>query len=217
VQAFSLPSIGNLETLGVLFSLLPGLITFILYRSLTAKGKKVGAVDAILHGLAYTLVVHGIWSGLTSLGSLIPTPDIFGLTASAVYLALVLAFLSNNGQLYGWLRKLNLTQETSWSSVWESSFREFRNSDGEYVVIEFKDGRRILGAIRGFSNEQGNGHIVLQKSKWLHANEEQPEQPGMILVSAGDVSTIQFLPSESGESLEQEDPTPTPTSSGVTG
>ena len=95
------------------------------------------------------------------------------------------------------------------------SFREFRNSDGEYVVVEFKDGRRILGAIRGFSNEQGNGHIVLQKSKWLHANEEQPEQPGMILVSAGDVSTIQFLPSQSGESHDQEDPTPA--SSGVTG
>ena len=189
-----LPSMPSLDSLGVLFALLPGLITLLLVRSLTVRGRKLDPAEAILHALAYTLLVHAIWAVLTGIGSFLPTPDLVGLSLCAVGLGLVLSWLTNSGAIYKALRAARLTREASWPSIWESAFKEFRATIGEYAVFEFKDGRRLLGAIRAFSAHQNEGHIYLDRPRWIDSDEAQPEQPGTILVNASDISFVQFLP-----------------------
>ncbi len=188
------PSISIGGSVGLLFQLLPGLITFLVVRWLTARGRKIETAEAILHGLAYTLVVHAIWSFLTAIGSLIPTPDLMGLSLCAVGLGLAASWLTNSGSIYGVLRKLMLTREASWPSIWETAFREFTGRIGEYVVLEFKDRRRLLGAIRGFSADQEGGHVYLARPRWIHSDSDAPEQPGTLLVNATDIASVQFLP-----------------------
>lgn len=190
------PNVGSFDSLGILFTLLPGLITLVLVRALTARSRKIEPTEAILHGLAYTLLVHSIWTALT-IRSWIPTPDIVGLSLSAIALGLILSWLTNAGMTYGVFRWLNLTHEPSWPSIWETAFREFRGSQGEYAVFEFKDGRRLYGAIHGFSSDQKEGHLLVDRARWIHAADEhqqQSEQPGSLLIRADDVAIVQFMP-----------------------
>jgi hypothetical protein len=194
------PNVGSVDSLGILFTLLPGLITFVIVRSLTARSRKMEPTDAILLGLAYTLLVHAIWTVLT-LASWIPTPDIVGLSLSAVGLGLFVSWLTNAGSAYRVFQWLRLTQESTWPSIWETAFREFRSNQGEYAVFEFTDGRRLYGAIHGFSADQRDGHILIDRAKWIHSNDENgdlPEQPGSLLIRADDVATVQFMPYEQG-------------------
>lgn len=193
-----LPDIGKIESLGLLFTLLPGLLSYLVFRALAARADKIEAVEAILSGLAYTLVVHALWFGL-KLGSWIPTPDLLGLSVTAVGLGCSLAAIHNSGYGYRVLRRLRLTGEPSWVTIWETAFREFRGvQGGEYAVLHLKDGRRVMGAIRGFSPRQENGHVCLERVQWLLNAESGDEHPGLHLFNACDISIVEFLPAKQG-------------------
>jgi hypothetical protein len=189
-----LPNVGQIESLGILFTLLPGLITYLVVRALTERGRKIDAIDAVLYGLAYTLVVHAIWYALTHVGSWIPTPDIIGLCLTAVALGIVVAIIANTGVAYCVLRWLRITSEASWSTIWQTTFREFRRTEDEYAVLHLKDRRRVMGALRGYSSEQKEGHICLERVRWLDSDGARTEQPGMHLFNAEDVAFVEFVP-----------------------
>jgi hypothetical protein len=196
-----LPELGELESLGLLFTLLPGLLTYLTVRVLSAREEKIEAVETVLCGLAYTLVVHALWVGLKALGSWIPTPDLIGLSLTAVGLGLCLAAIHNSGIGYRVLRRLHLTSESSWLTVWQTAFREFRGvQGGEYAVLHLKDGRRVMGAIRGFSPRQENGHVCLERVHWFSGTEESEEHPGLHLFNASDICVVEFLPDQKGAS-----------------
>lgn len=191
-----LPNLGRMQGLELLFTLLPGLLTYLLVRSLTARERRVDATEAVLQGLAYTLVVHAMWAVCTSVGSWIPTPDIVGLSLCAVVLAFIVSHLSNRGFVYGFLRQLGITEEPGWATIWDSAFREFRSLRGEYAVFHLGDGRRIMGAIRGHSSQQAGGHICLERAQWLEGLKALDELPGMVLMPADDVQFVEFIPIE---------------------
>jgi hypothetical protein len=199
----NLPTPGAVDSLGLLFTLLPGLLTYVVVRALTARGEKIEPAEAILHGLAYTLVVHAIWFGLTALGSVIPTPDLIGLALTAVGLALGVAALHNSGRFYGLLRRWRLTNQPSWLTIWETAFREYRGvRKGEYAVLHLKDGRRVMGAIRGFSPRQEKGHVCMERVQWLsdETGVKNPEHAGLHLFNADDVFVVEFMPLRKGDS-----------------
>lgn len=188
-----LPDVGQVASLGILFTLLPGLITYLIVRAMTERGKKIDALEAVLNGLAYTLLVHAIWYFLTHIGSLIPTPDIVGLCLTAIGLGIAVAAIGNAGIHYKVFRWLGITSEPSWPGIWQSAFREFQHQ-GEYTVLHLKDRRRVMGAVRGYSNEQKEGHICLERVQWLDSANPATEHPGMHLFSAEDVAIVEFVP-----------------------
>jgi len=53
----ALPDLGKIDSLGLLFTLLPGLLTFVIVHAMTARGQKIEPIEAVLYGLAYTLAV----------------------------------------------------------------------------------------------------------------------------------------------------------------
>lgn len=188
----NLPDIGKLDSLGILFSLLPGLLTLVVQRALSGREQKLEAVDAILHGLAYTVVVHAVWAVLT-LWSWFPTPDIFGLCACAIVLGVVLAKCKNSGWLYGVLRFCGLSRESSWPTIWETAFREAPRLGSEYAVLYLKDRRRLMGAVRFYSHDQELGHVILDRAQWLDSADATASIDGMIIVSGSDIRFVQFL------------------------
>ncbi|HEX3552192.1 MAG TPA: DUF6338 family protein [Thermoanaerobaculia bacterium] len=215
----SFPQLGKIDSLGLLFTLLPGLLTYLIFRALSARGEKIDAVEAVLDGLAYTLVVHALWFSLKQLGSWIPTPDLLGLSLTAVGLGLSLATVYNSGTGYRMLRRLRLTGEPSWLTIWETAFREFRGvQKGEYAVLHLNDGRRVMGAIRGFSSQQKKGHVCLARVRWFSGTEASEEHPGLHLFNAGDICVVEFLPPEKGATYAlgqaQSSPTATATAAG---
>lgn len=194
----TLPSIGSLDTLGAVFALLPGLLTYVIVRALTARERKLDAIEAILHGLAYTLLVHAIWAILT-LWSWIPTPDMPGLSLCAIGIGIVVAKISNSGWIYAFLRFCRITDEASWQSTWEASFRNAAKEIGEFAVLHLKDGRRLMGAVRGYSAEQSKGHIALDQCQWLMQEGDPMPAVGLILIPGEEIVFVQHLPSQLGE------------------
>lgn len=84
----TLPSLRNLETIGLLFTLFPGLVTYLIVRLLTCRDSRLDAVQAILYGLAYTVLAHFFWAIAKWPGSYLPTPDIVGLGSTAIILGI---------------------------------------------------------------------------------------------------------------------------------
>lgn len=215
----SLPELGKLDSLGLLFTLLPGFLTFFIFRAMSARGDKIEAIEAILSGLAYTLIIHAFWFGFKRLGSWFPTPDLVGLSLTAAGLGFGLASLHNSGWGFRLLRRFHLTGESAWITIWETAFREFRGSQGggEYAVLHLKDGRRVMGAIRGFSPRQENGHVCLERVRWFSGSEQSEEHPGLHLFNAGDICVVEFISPEKGatNAQRQTKPAPSATAAGL--
>lgn len=188
--------IGKLTDLGIVSSLLPGLVAYLVVRQCTARERKIDVTEAILHALAYTLLSHAIWAICTSLGSLIPTPEIVGLTLCAVFVGLVVSVTTNHRISYSLLRKLRLTRQAEFPTIWETSFVHAERELSEYAVFELDDDRRIMGAIRGVSSDCADGHICLEKCQWLSSELHNPSVPieGWFLVQAKRVKSVHFIP-----------------------
>ena len=196
-----LQSIGDIESVQVLFALLPGLLTVLVVRSLAAREQKLEAVETVIRGLAFTLLVHAIWALLT-IGSIIPTPDIIGMPLCAVALGLIVATIINSGWMYEILRFSRLTSESSWGNAWKSSFRHAAKNVGEYAVLHLKDKRRILGAVRCYSADADGGHVAIDKAAWLSQSNEVKDAIGFLIFPVEEIKFIQFLESQ-GEPNER--------------
>ena len=69
----------------------PGLVTYPIVRLLTSLDSKLDAAQAILHGLAYTLLAHFFWAIAKWPGSYLPTPDFVGLGSIASALGVAIS------------------------------------------------------------------------------------------------------------------------------
>lgn len=187
--------IGKLNTLGLLFALLPGFLTYVIVHALIKRGRKPEAVEAILHALAYTVVVHGLWAGVSPW---LPTttPEIVGVCVTAVILAVVMSALIHHECLYRLSLGANIAGEDRWYSMWENEFRRARQNVGEYAVIQLTDGRRLRGCIRGYSEEQAGGLVTLDRCKWLVAEGSDLPRGDLILIPAENIEFVHFLKQE---------------------
>ncbi len=191
--AMSLPNLGKFESLGILFTLLPGLVTYLIVHSLTAREKKHEAAEVILHALAYTLIVYAIWSFLT-LKSCFPTPDLLGLLLTAITFGLCFAILVNWGIIYTVLQYYGLTGESAWHSIWYTTFRYSHGEDFEYALLYLKDKSKLRGAIRGYSRNQKDGHVALESGCWIDDDNNEIPADGLLLIPGEEITMIHFLP-----------------------
>lgn len=162
----------------------------------TGRERKIDVTEAILHGLAYTLLSHALWAICQLPGSLIPTPDIVGLSFCAMAIGAGLSVAINRRLAFSSLRWLGLTRQPEFPSVWETVFQVSERDLGEYVVVELDDDRRMLGAILGVSPSQQNGHMCLQHCQWLptQLHETSVQIDGWFLVPATRIKSVHFLP-----------------------
>lgn len=186
-------NVGSLETLGTLFTLLPGLLTFLIVRFLTNREKKIEATEAILMGLGYTLIINVVVRAIG--GSDIGNVDtnLFSLTIVAITLALAVSLSINNGLIYSALRACKLTSESSWATTWATAFREYEQQKGEHILVYLKDNTKIMGAIKGWSASSERGDIALLESYWINENNEKIYAPGLVLIPRDQITMIQFL------------------------
>lgn len=171
-------------------------MTYLVVRLCTGRERKIDVSEAILQGLAYTLLSHALWSVCKLPGSLIPTPDIVGLSLCAIFIGLVLSVAVNRHLVFSSLRYLGLTRQPEFSSIWETTFKLSERQLGEYVVVELDDEKRIQGAILGVSPNDPDGHLCLQRCQWLPASPDSEPIPidGWYLVPTKRILSVHFLP-----------------------
>jgi Family of unknown function (DUF6338) len=190
----SIPDIASLAA-----SLLPGfVVAFFLYTLIAHK--KPSTAERFFLATLFSLFVKfcvnyekkllewlgqrfnfGEWSWESELGWAV---------ISAIALSLLFAKLVNIEAFHSLSRKFGITTKVGDPSNWHWAFRV----KSDYVVLHFKDGRRLLGYPEAWPDQQDKGHFYMFRPRWIHGKgeEEDPSIDG-ILISAKSVAHIEFL------------------------
>ena len=161
------------DFINLLNFLLPGFITSFLFYSLTSFPKK-STFELIVMALIYTIAINSIvevlgWGFIAigknyiSIAEWTSTIRVLWSIFFAILLGLLLAYLYNNDKLHKILRRLKITNQTSYPSEWYGTFSETKL----YVVLHLSDRRRIMGWPLEWPSSTKNGHFILQDAAWL--------------------------------------------------
>ncbi len=124
----------------------------------------------------------------------------------AAGLGLVLSALQTNDIHTRILRWLRVTRATTRTSVWDDAFSDIKR----YVLVEFSDGRRVMGWPRYISDTPEEGSLFLEYASWvLDEGEEQViNGPGMLITKNMPIQNVVFLdpPSDGKENRKSSGP-----------
>jgi hypothetical protein len=188
------------ELVELLRYLLPGFLMAWVFHGLTSfpKGSEFErVVEALVFNLPIQVFVFlestlalriGKW---TDLGHWSETSDLIAATLTAFVLGLLFAYFANCDRCHRLARRLSLTRETSYPSEWFGTFAENQRT---FVVLHFKDERRLYGWPDEWPSSPSNGHFRLSSPSWLVNNQDTPiEGARYILVNVKDVKWVEFI------------------------
>lgn len=171
-----LPSIISLQIILMLF---PGFLTMAIKNGLLATKDKTG-VDKIVEAIAFSLVDYGVYVLISSsLGlSLIKVQiqkeavqligfniqNIILILAIAILIGVLVAILLERGWLYKILRTLKITYLTGRITVWNDVFSNYREI---WVLVHLKDGRKIIGWPKYYSEVSTRRELFLADAAWV--------------------------------------------------
>jgi hypothetical protein len=117
-------------------------------------------------------------------------------TLGSVVLAAGFAALNNSGALYKFLGAIGLTYKESSRDVWSDTFRKYR---GEWVRINFADGRSLIGWPRFYSKSGDPREIFIAEATWWTPDDagavsmSDVSGPGVYLSDFAGVTSIELL------------------------
>jgi hypothetical protein len=192
------------ELISILGFLLPGFITSFLFYSLTAFPKK-SEFEAIVIALVYTVIINslveileyillGMGTHLFTFGDWTQLSKTIWSIIIAILIGILITFLYNNDIIHRFLRKLRITNQTSYPSEWYGIFSETKS----YIVLHLVDGRRIMGWPMEWPANSKNGHFILEDADWLIDKEGKSEQISLInvekiMIDAVNVEMVEFV------------------------
>jgi hypothetical protein len=155
-------------------------------------------VQAIIYALFVNFLVAFERGGLVWAGSLYsfgPWDHRAELTASistAIALGVVIAYLINSDRLHEFLRQYNVSTRSSHPSEWCTAFERNKN----WVVVHFKDERRIYGWPEIWPSDPAKGHLLLANATWIRDDEpadSEEEEEKLVLVDVADIRWLEFI------------------------
>ncbi len=178
------------ELIDILIYLLPGLIAAATFYALTSHPKP-GTFERVVQALIFTVLAQ-ITADQLPIRDQPQNWHTIASVCSAVLLALLATYFSNNDILHGLLRKLAVTKETAHPSEWYSAFAR---KDPRYVVLHLKDRRRIYGWPEEWPGQPDRGHFRIAEPEWLDSKKSVGEHTvEWILIPAEEVRMVEFLP-----------------------
>lgn len=187
------------KLLPVLQALMPGFLATIVFYWL-ADAKKPGQFEQVIQALICTALITFvvdlisemlIWVGQWhSFGQWTTNVATTWSLALAVVFGLCLAYLSQHDLLYKFARRIGLTSRAS-VGEWRYAFLRFPDRG---IVLNFKDGRRLMGYPLAWPAEPEEGHFLMEFPTWLVDDEAQPQEGvTFLMVSNSDVQWVEFL------------------------
>ena len=188
------------DLIELLTYLLPGFVSAWIFFNLTSFPKP-SQFERVIQALIFTLFIQAIVNIVMYLYSKIPASfsftewkDSYSLVTSifiAVLIGVIFSYYSNNDKFHKFLRKRNITRESSFPSEWFGAFIK----DVTYVVLHFKDERRLYGWPIEWPSEPTKGHFVIADPSWQGDDGEELRITGVknILVDVNDIKWVEFL------------------------
>lgn len=186
------------EIINLLKFLLPGFITLYLISSLTSFPKK-NEFESVIIALIFTMAIQpglyvvNLLSIRIGIGKLSSDGEIFWLVIIAIFLGILFSFFLNNDHVHKILRKLKITNQTSYPSEWYGVFSE----NVTYIVLHLDDGRRLYGWPDEWPSDPKTGHFILLDASWLL--DEVDESPidllnvDRIVIESKCVEMVEFI------------------------
>lgn len=180
--------------------LLPGFVAAGVFYTLSAHPKS-SEFERVIQALIFTMILKPLTAAGHWLCLLIGRVCRLGLWTQdsetvvslllALVLGLVFAWAVNKDQFHRYARKLGLTMRTSYPSEWYSAFVRKH----KWVVLHFKDGRRLYGWPEEWPDQADKGHFVVVEPEWLlEDNQRAPlYQVAKILIPSSDVRMVEFM------------------------
>jgi len=191
----------SLDLLTLFYKLLPGFVAAAIFHALTPYPRR-DILDRVVAALIFTmfaqLCVAAVnqalgWLGanLISIGPWSPTSELAWGAGFGVALGLLWSHAVNNGHTHAWLRMRGTTKKSSLPSQWFSALA----SNERFIILHFKDQRRLMGWPREWPDEPETGHFLLEAPSWVLPDGTQAQmlQLESIMVSAKEVEAIEFL------------------------
>lgn len=189
------------DLLALFMKLLPGFLAAAVFHALTPYPKR-DVFERVVVALIFTLfaqiavaAIHYIATWIGSKGLVLGTwGDEIELgwgAAAGVFLGVAWAHVVNNGWSHAALRRLGTTKRNSLPTQWFSAFARY----DRFVVLQFKDGRRLMGWPTEWPDEPESGHFVLQRAAWVmdDGTKAAMHEIEVYLVCAKQVEAVEFL------------------------
>lgn len=187
------------ELVPLLQALLPGFMMTVVFYWL-ADAKKPGQFEHVIQALICTGLIRTLVELISSLAISIGKWKAFGVwsenvamawaIALAIGLGLGLAYCSQHDLLYKFARKVGLTSRAS-VGEWRYSFLRFPDRG---IVLNLKDGRRLMGYPLAWPAEPADGHFLMEYPTWLDGSDLIPQEGvTFLLIANADVQWVEFL------------------------
>lgn len=207
------------EALGILLVLLPGFASAYIVQMLAVR-RKQSELDKVVEALIFSLIFYLIT--LPMFGSTLPLswrvldanhPDVYQVVVQWKHLATLaglalffgIAYASNiNYDLLAQLLfKIGIRIRGSRVNIWNDAFEEL---DG-FVQVGLPGGRRVVGWVRDFSDEESVYELFLESAAWVDENgNQQPiNGPGILLTKESGIEYVTFLYED--EDKDEDEPT----------
>ncbi|VVN94186.1 hypothetical protein PS718_02138 [Pseudomonas fluorescens] len=189
------------EVIPLLQYLIPGFLSTWIFYSLTAF-RRPDTFGQIVQALIFTFVIHGAVLGVGAtclwIGSKGFSVGAWGTKAEtawafivSVTLGLLSCYLATNDKLHGWLRRRNVTKQSSYPSEWFSIFSQHHR----LITLHLNDERRVFGWPVEWPPESTNGQFVMQNPCWLDPDgTEVPFGAEYLLIDSAKVKWVEFGP-----------------------
>ncbi|MHC5132250.1 DUF6338 family protein [Pseudomonas glycinis] len=187
--------------------LIPGFLSTWIFYSLTAF-KRPDTFGQIVQALIFTFVIQGavlavgnlcLWVGSKgfSLGSWDDRAQTLWAFVFSLMLGLFACYLATNDKLHGWLRKRNVTKQSSFPSEWFCAFAQF----DRFITLHLHDERRVFGWPVEWPSESSCGQFVMQNPRWVNDDgKSTPFGAEILLIDSAQVKWVEFSPVSEGSS-----------------
>ena len=189
-------SLGN-DAIAILQYLLPGFLAAWIFYGFTPYVAP-SQFERIVQALIFTLFINAgvrverlLWPDLAWDDSEL----LFAATLTAFVVGAAFSWGANSDRFHALMRAMHITKETSQPSEWFGAFQRNEDDGQRYIVLHFKDKRRLYGWPRIWPTQPGEGHFIIEKPSWLTAGREEQRLSNVfsIMVSVKDVRWVEFV------------------------
>jgi hypothetical protein len=198
------------QAIQILVFLLPGFFSEMIVRKLVVKKEKT-ELQSVIEALVFSLITYVLYSVIISRSPIelrvngdpsadgvstftVATTNTLWLLLISILVSVIWVIILNYDLDMKLLRKLKITKRSGYENAWLGVFEDKQ----QYIVLNFADGRRLMGWPKCYSDDDENQCLYLTRPYWIVDGEyKKMDVDGIFITDKLEIESIEFLPKKS--------------------